>query len=449
MKKTKLLLYILFIPAIIMFIGFSTGSPGGKTGSPGDGGVNCTECHTGTPVPVDGWINSNIPPEGYVPGQSYTVTAIGNHTGVVRFGFELTSEDASGAKVGTLSIADPLQTQYTNSQHAITHTIDGITPAGNMKVWNMNWQAPPTNIGDITFYASFNAADGSSTITGDVIYLSTLTVPPTSPPSLVSIEPDSAKQSSTVITTIIGSATSWQSSLPDVSLAFHANPSEIIDASDVSVMTNTELEVTFDIPVNASLGLWDLLVDALILEESFTVTEAFPILIDMDPDYGRQLDTIRGRITGEFTNFTAGVSSMTITNHDNPSEVIVGTDITIINDLVCQAQFLIPEDATTGYWDAHVDGLSLQKAIYIDYTVGIYEHALTSFKVYPNPSTGLVNLEITKESEIFVYSSNGHLVCTSIGNGLTKIDLSTYGKGLYFVKLINSGNISVEKVIIR
>lgn len=449
MKKTRLLLSVLLIPAIVALIAFSTGSPGGKTGSPGDGGANCTECHTGTPNPVDGWINSSIPPEGYVPGQQYTVTAIGNHAGVVRFGFELTAEDDAGTKVGTFTISDPLQTQYTNSQAAITHTVDGITPAGNMKVWNMNWMAPATNVGDITFYAAFNAADGSSGTTGDVIYLSTLTVSPTAPPSLISIEPDSAKQGSNILTTVIGVSTSWQTTSPAVSLSFHTNPSEVIDATEVTALSNTEIEVEFDIPSNASLGLWDLNVDALILEESFTVTEATPVLVDMDPEIGRQLDTIRGRLTGEFTNFTAGVNSMTLTNHDNPTEEIVGTNITILNDLVCQAEFIIPHDATVGYWDAHVDALSLQKAIYIDWTVGIAEMMNQEFSVYPNPSTGLVNIEVGDRSEVYIFSANGQEVFNAVEEGLVKVDLTNYGKGLYFVKLINAENTRVSKIIIR
>ena len=449
MKKTKLLLYSLSIPVLIISIAFSTGSPGGKTGSPGDGGANCTECHSGTPNQVDGWIISDIPVQGYVPGQDYTITAIGNHPGVVRFGFELTSEDVSGAKVGTLTIADPLQTQYTNSQHAITHTINGITPAGNMKVWHMNWQAPPSNIGDITFYAAFNAADGSTTTTGDIIYLSSLTVNPTSPPALLSIEPDSAQQSSIVIATIIGNATSWQINTPDVSLTFHTNPNEIINATGITVISNSELEVIFNIPANASLGLWDLLVDVLVLEESFTITEAIPILIDIDPEIAHQLDNLMARITGEFTNFTSGVSSITLSHHENPSDVIVGTNIIIINDLVCQADFIISEDATTGWWDAHVDGLTLLKGIYIDYTIDIAEHDNKGIKVYPNPSSGLVNLEIVRESEILVYSSKGDLVYTSKAKGLMKIDLSEYGKGLYIIKIINPTDVMVEKVIIR
>ncbi len=160
MKNFKLFLYLFMIPVIIAIIAYSAGSPGGYSGSPGDG-ANCTFCHPGTANPVDGWINSNIPPGGYVPGQNYTITAVGTHPGVILFGFELRAEDDAGDPAGTLTVSDPLQTQYTNNQGSITHTVNGITPISDMKVWNMGWTAPSKNIGNIGFYAAFNAADGS------------------------------------------------------------------------------------------------------------------------------------------------------------------------------------------------------------------------------------------------------------------------------------------------
>ena len=60
--KAKQLLYLLLFPGLFFGLSswFSGGSPGGKTGSPGDGGANCTQCHAGTPQPATGWINTNI-----------------------------------------------------------------------------------------------------------------------------------------------------------------------------------------------------------------------------------------------------------------------------------------------------------------------------------------------------------------------------------------------------
>jgi len=178
MKKFYRLFTLVLIPVAIIFLANSTGSPGGKTGSPGDGTNNCSQCHTGTPQTVTNWITTNIPANGYVPGQNYTITATGFHMGVSKFGFELTAEDAAGTKVGTFSITSPNETQLANNNKSVTHTLAGTIPVGNSKIWNMNWTAPAVSVGNVTFYAAFNAANGNGNNQGDVIYLSSHAVPP-------------------------------------------------------------------------------------------------------------------------------------------------------------------------------------------------------------------------------------------------------------------------------
>ncbi|MEJ2594033.1 MAG: T9SS type A sorting domain-containing protein [bacterium] len=176
--KTKHLLYVLIFPGIFFGLSswYSGGSPGGKTGSPGDGGANCTQCHTGTPQDATGWITTDIPSEGYLPGETYTITATGIHSGVGKFGFESTSEDDAGTKKGEILITDASQTQLTNNNSAVTHTPTGTTPDGDSKTWTFDWIAPEAGTGDITFYGAFNAANGNGNNQGDVIYLTSTTV---------------------------------------------------------------------------------------------------------------------------------------------------------------------------------------------------------------------------------------------------------------------------------
>ncbi len=175
-KKIYLILFILIIPALLMLFSYHTGSPGGRTGSPGDNGKNCTQCHAGTPQNADGWITSNIPPSGYIGGETYVITATGTHPGVQRFGFEITAEDELGNKTGTLTLVNSSETKFTNAGKAVTHTAQGITPIGISRSWQVEWTAPEEIPGDIIFYAAFNAANGNGSSSGDVIYLSDLTV---------------------------------------------------------------------------------------------------------------------------------------------------------------------------------------------------------------------------------------------------------------------------------
>lgn len=153
----------------------SGGSPGGKTGSPADG-ATCTQCHTGTANPVEGWIASDIPATGYMPGETYTITATGSHEGVVKFGFEVTAEDNADAKTGTFEITNADESKLTNSNTAVTHQSEGTTPSGNMKSWTFDWTAPDESTGDVTFYGAFNATNGNGGTSGDVVYTSNYTV---------------------------------------------------------------------------------------------------------------------------------------------------------------------------------------------------------------------------------------------------------------------------------
>jgi hypothetical protein len=170
--SSRITLYIgSLVMAIILMSSISNAShsPGAKSSSPGDG-ADCTSCHAGSAQSGTSWISSTIPMTGYVPGTTYTITLTGTHTGVVKFGFELTAEDASNTKKGVFSITNANETQLTNMMHAVTHTGNGLTPSNNSKSWSFDWTAPVAGTGGITFYASLNAADGNNAASGDVIY---------------------------------------------------------------------------------------------------------------------------------------------------------------------------------------------------------------------------------------------------------------------------------------
>jgi hypothetical protein len=154
MKKN---LMIILFPAglmafVILMAGFggsdlkySGGAPAGYTNSPADG-QNCSHCMGGTAVPVTGWITSNIPASGYVPGSTYTFTVTATGTG--RKGFEVSPQDVSGTLIGTLTAGtgnELVGTKY------VTHS---SAQTGNPTTWNFQWTAPISGAGDVTFYGS-------------------------------------------------------------------------------------------------------------------------------------------------------------------------------------------------------------------------------------------------------------------------------------------------------
>ena len=136
----------------------STGSPGGKTGSPTDNS-SCTSCHNLGNGTGSATITSDITTFGYIPNQFYTITAEVTEPGINKFGFEITSEEVSGgSKTGNWAVTNSSETQFTNNSNAITHTAGGSL-GSNSKSWSMGWQAPSSGTGDVTFYAAFLATN--------------------------------------------------------------------------------------------------------------------------------------------------------------------------------------------------------------------------------------------------------------------------------------------------
>jgi len=175
MSKLIKIIFFLFICFALSKSVFSklNGSPGAKTNSPTDGN-DCTVCHSGTANTGNGSvsINTNIPSNGYTPGQTYSIDVQISQSSINRFGFEITSEENNfgSGKIGSFGITDPNSTKFTNNNNAITHKQTGITGNG-ARTWNMNWTAPTTNnSGGVIFYVSAIAANGNGNSSGDEIY---------------------------------------------------------------------------------------------------------------------------------------------------------------------------------------------------------------------------------------------------------------------------------------
>ena len=151
------------------------GAPAVHTGSPGDGNVTCTSCHAG-PLPVvqTGWITSNIPASGYVPGSTYAITATATRSGHTKFGFEISPLNIGGTLLGSMVLTNT-ETQLVGSSKYITHTATGTSGSGS-KTWSFNWTAPSTGTGNVIFYGAFNVTNNNNGSSGDTIYKSTLSV---------------------------------------------------------------------------------------------------------------------------------------------------------------------------------------------------------------------------------------------------------------------------------
>ena len=171
--------FLIIISILVLMIGtaaiLSTNGKAGYSGAPGEG--NCTSCHneyaanSGTGSVV---ISTNIPVSGYELNTTYQISVIVSQVGKTLFGFDL--EALSGtANAGTFIITNSNESQTrtkivnTVTRNNVVHVSDGGL-ANDTKTFTFNWTSPATNAGNITFYATGNAANNDGNTTGDNIY---------------------------------------------------------------------------------------------------------------------------------------------------------------------------------------------------------------------------------------------------------------------------------------
>jgi hypothetical protein len=114
-----------------------------------------------------------------------------------------------------------------------------------------------------------------------------------------------------------------------------------------------------------------------------------------------------------------------------------------------------PESSVFHYQLSTVNGCDSIVTLHLTITVGINDHQTVEFKVYPNPTSNVVNAQcITHDAEfsggeIQVVDMYGKWVRTVTFDGeSTQIDLSDLAAGVYFVKwVLDSQTIAVRKVV--
>jgi len=87
----------------------------------------------------------------------------------------------------------------------------------------------------------------------------------------------------------------------------------------------------------------------------------------------------------------------------------------------------------------------------IDYT-GVGENTIEGLEVYPNPSSSVVNMSIpnAENSEFRVFSISGaEVVGTTAFNSNTKVDVSAWESGVYFLTVTNGGITTTQKVVVE
>lgn len=176
-------LYCFLLSTVVW--GFSSVPPVRRSNVPTDeNGANCTLCHRGTALNGDARGSVSIEMnDTYMPGAPQTIRVRVRHPEAVRWGFQMTARQTSDTskKAGTFEAGGGVALRCATTATApcgdetefVSHNgaPQGDTGAGF--VFEVRWTPPASEVGEITFFAVGNAANGSNTNVGDFIYSTT------------------------------------------------------------------------------------------------------------------------------------------------------------------------------------------------------------------------------------------------------------------------------------
>lgn len=85
----------------------------------------------------------------------------------------------------------------------------------------------------------------------------------------------------------------------------------------------------------------------------------------------------------------------------------------------------------------------------LDIFTSVNDTKNTNFKIYPNPTVGLIKIEGVEGAQVLVYNMVGELVYSNANAvAITTIDMSSLQAGNYMVKVINNNEVSTQKIVL-
>jgi ELWxxDGT repeat protein len=140
-----------------------------------------------------------------------------------------------------------------------------------------------------------------------------------------------------------------------------------------------------------------------------------------------------------------------------------GTSIgtTLVKDIMPPGYTISSSSDTSGffnnngvlYFNAH-NGLNGRELWKYNTTLGINENYKNDIgiTVYPNPTKGIINLDLTdvNETELTIYNGVGQKVLTKkINEKKSKLDLNKFTNGIYFLNFKNYDGATIKKIILE
>lgn len=180
MKTLDFMTAMALIVACLLALGNSSGANPQNTGAPGEATCGRFTCHNipaniGPAIPSVFFGDSTT--QGYRPGNTHLVTVSLMTPQSFRNGFQVVALDTNAQNAGSWILTDPEAMQIREGltltdRRYVTHTSNG----NNRSSWQMNWMAPDSVIGPVSFYVAILDANNNGNNQGDRLYLDTLMV---------------------------------------------------------------------------------------------------------------------------------------------------------------------------------------------------------------------------------------------------------------------------------
>ena len=161
---------------------------------------------------------------------------------------------------------------------------------------------------------------------------------------------------------------------------------------------------------------------------------------DSDIETGTITVVFDDPFTLEPGSYYAGI---TLYSNENENDIRILDDLTVPQPAWSSALHL---EATTY---SNINALALR--LLANPNIGVEENQLTGVGVYPNPSTGLVNVAFvnTGKYSVDVLNNLGQTVHSTRMNGTSSMDLSDLPKGVYSLRISNGTATTVDRVVLK
>lgn len=152
----------------------SGGAAARNAGVPGENTCASSGCHSSFALNSGNGSVVVASADTYTPGTALDLTVRVAQSGSSTYGFQIAARDANGDPAGSFELADG-GTRFSGSTTIGQRYVGHSTPSVSGE-WSVRWLAEAGQVGDVTFYATGNAANGNGSSSGDWIYSTSRTV---------------------------------------------------------------------------------------------------------------------------------------------------------------------------------------------------------------------------------------------------------------------------------